>query len=168
MNTCDVSREELFAELEKDLKEGKPLIKRSKKVRLSVTMDANEFTLIRKNLKLTQSELANHLDLSIKTVQAYEQGRCDIPGLVTKVLRLMGQNKVFKGLMLGKMFEAEYSEYGTMKSIIDQHDEAESKIKLAETMLNITQQFNDQKLKDEIDTITSGDGIFILRNNSDC
>ena len=164
MNTYDISREDLFAELEKDLRDRKPLIKHSKKVRLSPQMEKDEFSIIRKSLSLTQAELALHLDVSVKTIQAYEQGRCDIPGLVAKVLRLMGQIKVFKGLMLGKMLEAEYSEYGMMKSIIDRHEDAESKIRLAETILNATQQHHDQKIKDDIEATISSYSFLAMKN----
>jgi len=71
MTAYDVSREDLMAELKRDLEAGKPLASGAYKVRAYKMMDKEEFSEIRKELKVTQAHLAEILDISIKTVQAY-------------------------------------------------------------------------------------------------
>lgn len=61
-------------------------------------MNKSDFSNIRKSLDLTQIELADVLCISIKTIQAYEQGRSNIPNLVSKTMQLMHQNIMFRGV----------------------------------------------------------------------
>ncbi|HON10391.1 MAG TPA: hypothetical protein PLE24_05945 [Chitinispirillaceae bacterium] len=61
MNEYKVSREDLMAELRKELEAGKPLYKPSYKTRLSKPMNKEEFSCIRKELKVTQAKLAEIL-----------------------------------------------------------------------------------------------------------
>lgn len=91
----EITKEDAFEELKQELKKGPPVFRVTREVRLSKAMKKEEFTSIRKELNLTQRELARELDLSIKTVQAYEQGRIEPSGLVAKVLRKMRNNSTF-------------------------------------------------------------------------
>ena len=59
-------------------------------------MTNTQFKTIRKNLNLTQVELAEQLDKSVKTIQSYEQGRTQIPPLTSKVMSLLNTNNSFK------------------------------------------------------------------------
>lgn len=97
MNDYELSMDEAFEELEKDVKKNN-LRGKSYKVRMSKPMDKDEFISIRKSLGLTQAQIAELLDISIKTIQTYEQGRIEPSGLVAKVLRLMHKNKIFKNI----------------------------------------------------------------------
>ncbi len=52
-------------------------------------MTARDFQLTRKTLHKSQSELANLMGLSVRTVQSYEQGARIIPAHVQQLLYLM-------------------------------------------------------------------------------
>jgi DNA-binding transcriptional regulator YiaG len=110
MTTYDVSREKLIEELKRDIEAGKPLTNSAYKVRVSKPMTKEEFSAIRKDLDYTQAQLAEILDISIKTVQSYEQGRIEAPGLVAKVLRLLRSNSRFKTIFQGDIDPKEYSD----------------------------------------------------------
>jgi len=66
-----------------------------KTIRLNEEMSNIEFKEIRKKLNLTQLKLAETLDLSLRTIQSYEQGVNSISGLAAKVMRLMNTNEDF-------------------------------------------------------------------------
>jgi len=59
-------------------------------------MDKQGIKSIRAQLGFTQTQLARYLDLSVKTIQTYEQGKSVPSGLVTKVLRHIITSKSFK------------------------------------------------------------------------
>lgn len=163
MENVEITREELFAQLEKDLAEGKPFVRSSYRVRLSKRMDKDEFSSIRKGLGLTQAQLAEDLDLSVKTIQAYEQGRSEVSGLAAKVLRLMNKDMVFRGVFKGEMSSDEYSEYVTMKSFVNQRSEDETKIHLAETLMTAFEEYRSKQVSREInDTGSNIDGFIVF------
>lgn len=164
MNTYEVSREDLMAELKRDLEAGKPLTNAPYKVRASKPMDKNEFSDIRKFLSVTQAQLAEIIDVSIKTVQAYEQGRAEIPGLVLKVLRLMRQDTVFCSLFRGEMSTREYSNYVTIKSISERNSAEKSTIKLAESVKSAVNEYRAQKTTNETESMAAIQDFVILKN----
>ena len=164
MNTYEVSREDLMAELKHDLEAGKPLTNAPHKVRASKPMDKDEFSAIRKVLNVTQAHLAEILDISIKTVQAYEQGRAEIPGLVSKVLRLMRQNSVFRSLFRGEMPTGEYSNDVSMKSVSERNSAEESSIKLAESVFRAVDEYSAQKGTNEIGSMAAIQDFVVLNN----
>lgn len=96
MRKNEITMQDAFEELRNDLESEEPLFLPAKKIRLSKEMTKEEFISIRKKLGLTQMQLAELLDISVKTVQTYEQGRVTPSGLVSKVLRLLKENKLFK------------------------------------------------------------------------
>ncbi len=53
-------------------------------------------------------------------MQAYEQGRAEIPGLVSKVLRLMCKDSVFRALFQGELSTDDYS---NLANIVDHNTE---------------------------------------------
>jgi|GEM_PF-3234997 len=110
MEFSEVSMEDAFEDLRKDLESGVPLSGPACKVRANKPMSKEEFSLIRKEMDLTQAQLAEILDISIKTVQSYEQGRIEPPGLVAKVLRLLRSNATFKTIFQGDIDPKSYSE----------------------------------------------------------
>jgi len=57
---------------------------------------------IRKKLKLTQAQMAEQLDKSIKSIQAYEQGK-KIPKLTVKVMQLLDKNSYARKCFLNEM-----------------------------------------------------------------
>jgi len=120
MNEYEVSREDLITELKKELEAGEPRYKLSYKARLSTLMSKDEFSTIRKELNVTQACLAEILDISVKSVQAYEQGRSEIPGLVAKVLRLMHKNSIFRSLFCGEISADDNPSQENTKTIISQ------------------------------------------------
>ena len=97
----EVSMEDAFEDLKRDLESGAPLSGSAYKVRANKPMSKEEFSSIRKEMDLTQAQLAEILDISIKTVQSYEQGIIEPPGLVAKVLRLLRSNATFKAIFEG-------------------------------------------------------------------
>ena len=58
-------------------------------------MTNTQFKTIRKNLNLTQIQLAQQLDKSVKSIQFYEQGS-PIPSLIAKIMTLLNTNESFK------------------------------------------------------------------------
>jgi DNA-binding transcriptional regulator YiaG len=98
MNQIEITKKQAFKELENELtkikKEGIAHLKKTS-VKIPVEMDSEEFSFARNHLKLTQKELAETLQLSLKSIQGYEQGQNPIPGLVAKTLRLMNSDKEF-------------------------------------------------------------------------
>lgn len=110
MEFNEVSMEDAFEDLRRDLESGVPLSGPACKVRANKPMSKEEFSLIRKEMDLTQAQLAEILDISIKTVQSYEQGRVEPPGLVVKVLRLLRSNATFKAIFQGDIDPKSYSE----------------------------------------------------------
>jgi DNA-binding transcriptional regulator YiaG len=100
--------DEAFEELSNDLENDNLRVK-SYKVRMSKPMSKEEFTKIRKELEFTQAQIAEVLDLSIKSIQAYEQGRIEPSGLVAKVMRLMHSNKSYKNIFCGENDKKESS-----------------------------------------------------------
>lgn len=165
MNTYEVSREDLMAELKRDLEAGKPLTNAPHKVRASKPMGKEEFSAIRKDLTVTQAQLAEILDISIKTVQAYEQGRAEIPGLVSKVLRLMRQDSVYRGLFRGELSTVEYSNYVSMKSVSERNSAEESAIKLAESVKSAVDEYRAQRALNEIESMTAIQDFIVLENS---
>jgi DNA-binding transcriptional regulator YiaG len=157
--TYDVSREDLLAELKRDLENGKALTKPAYKVRASNPMGKDEFSAIRRELNLTQSQLAETLDISIKTVQAYEQGRAEIPGLVLKVLRLMQKDSVFRSVFCGEMSMEEYSQYITIQSVISSDN---ATIKLSETILTAVEEHRSQGITRETDSPATIEDFVVL------
>jgi DNA-binding transcriptional regulator YiaG len=164
MTAYDVSREDLMAELKRDLEAGKPLASGAYKVRAYKMMDKEEFSEIRKELKVTQAHLAEILDISIKTVQAYEQGRAEVPGLVSKVLRLMRQDPVFQGLFRGEMTTGEYSSYVSMKSVIEGNNDEQSTMKLAKSVVAAVEEYRAEKATNEIESMTAIQDFIVLNN----
>lgn len=161
--TYDVSREDLLAELKQDLENGKVLTKPAYKVRTSIPMGKDEFSTIRKVLNLTQSQLAETLDISIKTVQAYEQGRAEIPGLVLKVLRLMQKDSVFRSVFCEEMTTEEYSKYITVKSVISSDN---ATIKLSETISTAIEEHRSQGITRETDILTNIEDFVVLNRHT--
>jgi DNA-binding transcriptional regulator YiaG/mRNA-degrading endonuclease RelE of RelBE toxin-antitoxin system len=159
----DVSREDLLAELKRDLENGTSLTKPAYKVRSSEPMGKDEFSSIRKEHNLTQAQLAEVLDISIKTVQAYEQGRAEIPGLVLKVLRLMRKYSVFSSIFCGEMSTEEYSKCITMKSIISSDN---ATIKLADTIIDAVEEHRTLGITNEIDTVTNIEDFVVLNKST--
>jgi putative transcriptional regulator len=111
---------EAFEELKSDLDSGKPLSNPPYTVRTNKSMSKEEFSSIRKDLDLTQAQLAEVLDISIKTVQAYEQGRIEPPGLAAKVLRIMRSNAFFRNIFQGNVDPKDYSQSAEFMYSIDQ------------------------------------------------
>lgn len=155
MNEYEVSREDLMAELKKELEAGKSLYKPSYKVRLSKPMNKEEFSNIRKELKVTQAQLAEILDISIKTVQAYEQGRAEIPGLVAKVLRLMWKSSVFRALFHSELADDDYSNYANVESVIIDCDAENSVMKLTESTRKAFEVFRSERKENETISMTA-------------
>ena len=105
MSDYEVSREDLLRELKKDLESGKSAVWKTHAIRLSKPMSNEEFFSRRNALKMTRTQLAQVLDISITTVQAYEQGKTAIPGLVAKVLRKM-ENQDFREIFISEEIDA--------------------------------------------------------------
>lgn len=82
----------------RDKKSTVPASKSSPKI--GGVMKAPEYKRIRRKLKLTQAQMAKVLEVSIKTVQSYEQGRANIPHLVARVMRLMSSHPHVRKRML--------------------------------------------------------------------
>jgi len=63
-------------------------------------MPKEEFIEIRKSMCLSQQELAQVLNTSVRAVQTYEQDVADVSGPVVRIMRLMKDNQIFRVLML--------------------------------------------------------------------
>jgi transcriptional regulator with XRE-family HTH domain len=103
MKDSSISLQDQLKDMKEDLKSGKPIQFKKTVVYLDNQMDKEEFGLARKRIHLTQKQLAKLFDLSIKTIQAYEQGKNVIPGLIAKNLRLMNSDNNFFSKMIGKI-----------------------------------------------------------------
>jgi DNA-binding transcriptional regulator YiaG len=163
MTTYEVSREDLMAELKRDLESGRPLANPAYKVRAAKPMGKEEFGTIRKGLKVTQSQLAEILDISVKTVQAYEQGRAEIPGLVSKVLRLMQRDGVFRGIFRGEMSQDHYSDYVRIQQVLDIDKSQNSKIQLAETLIQMVNDLQTDSVGAQIEALTT-QPVFVMNS----
>jgi len=132
MSFDEVSMQDAFEDLKRDLESGTPLSGPSYKVRANKPMSKEEFSSIRKEMDLTQAQLAEILDVSIKTVQSYEQGRIDPPGLVAKILRLLRSNSSFKTIFQGDIGLKDYSESAELmyaQPLGDTHEANEELVK---------------------------------------
>ncbi len=154
MNNNEVSMNEAFDDLKKDLESGQPLSHPPYKVRAAKPMLKEEFASIRKRFDVTQAQLAEILDVSIKTVQAYEQGRADVPGLVAKVLRLMDHDTVFRGIFKGVMAKEDYSDYVRIQNVLDLDIDMNKKVQLAETLIRAVNDLQDDNVNVEIMAMT--------------
>ncbi len=56
-------------------------------------MEPEEFLMIRKRLKLTQTQIANDLGVSLRTIKYYESGQVDVSITVQKLLKYMARDK---------------------------------------------------------------------------
>jgi len=69
-------------------------------VKKPLPMSAIEIKEFRREKKLTQSQLAKLLNVSIKTVQAWEQNINLLGGCALRILRILKENsKIFKKLV---------------------------------------------------------------------
>jgi DNA-binding transcriptional regulator YiaG len=150
MSDYEVSREGLMEELARDLESGRKLSGSCHTVRANKPMNKKEFSDIRGSLDLTQARLAEILDISIKSVQAYEQGRTDVPGLVAKVMRLMSSDSVFRSLFKGEMSEGQYSEYATVRKLVLINQGRHSMYQLAESITNTLEELD----RAEVESLT--------------
>lgn len=154
MNSNEVSMNEAFDDLKKDLESGQPLSNPPYKVRAAKPMLKDEFASIRKRFDVTQAQLAEILDVSIKTVQAYEQGRAEVPGLVAKVLRLMDNDTVFRGIFKGVMAKEDYSDYVRIQNVFDLDIDQNKKVQLADTLIRAVNDMQNINVHAEIRAMT--------------
>jgi DNA-binding transcriptional regulator YiaG len=154
MNNYEASREELVNELKRDMENGKPLANPSYTARAGKVMGKDEFSAIRKKLGMTQAQFAELLDLSIKTIQAYEQGRIEVPGLVAKVLRLASDDGVFQAIFKGEITSAAYSKYVTLQQIIGFTDTRNNRIQFAESVIKMVNDMQKSETNTQIETMT--------------
>lgn len=78
-------KEELFQELLKSVQEGAKILRGQTKPSRTFKMTPPDIKEIRKNYQLTQAEFAQLLQVSLRTLQNWEQGR-RIPDGPAKVL----------------------------------------------------------------------------------
>lgn len=68
-------RDELFNELQKNIREGGKILKGKKKPSREFNFDNPDAKLIREHLGLSQNKFAKMLGISVSTLQNWEQGR---------------------------------------------------------------------------------------------
>lgn len=153
MTTPEVSREDLMAELKRDLDAGKPLANVAYTVRAAKPMDKEEFSYTRAELKLTQAQLAEVLDISIKTVQAYEQGIGNVPGLVAKIMRLMAADSVFKGIFIGEMTKEDYSKYISGVRYMNFNNTKDDMMQFAQALMDKANGLADPETQTQIEVL---------------
>jgi putative transcriptional regulator len=81
-------KEELFAELLKSVQEGAKILKGQAIPSRSFKMTPPAIKEIRQNYNLTQSEFAQLLHVSLRTLQNWEQGRREPEGPAKVLLRV--------------------------------------------------------------------------------
>lgn len=98
---------EFLNEIEKD-SASKHVVKKT--IRLNKEMSCIEFKEIRKKINMTQIKLAETLDISLRTIQSYEQGVNSISGLAAKVMRLMNTNEDFWKYLSSDLIDKPFEE----------------------------------------------------------
>jgi putative transcriptional regulator len=93
------AKNEFFEDLRKSLAEGLEHAKGKRKdlrtttlLRPLAPMKKSEIVRLRKNLNISQAVFANYLNISIKTVQSWEQGTGTPGGAALKLLSLARRN----------------------------------------------------------------------------
>lgn len=62
---------------------------KEKKYALADALQGNDIKAIRKKLQLTQRELSNLANVSVKTVERWESGKCEITGPMVTLVRIL-------------------------------------------------------------------------------
>lgn len=83
---------ELFEDLVQSLKEAKEIAKDNSKASRRFIIDAKDVKATRENVGLSQSEFANLLRVSVKTLQNWEQQRRAPSGPAAALLRIVANN----------------------------------------------------------------------------
>ena len=80
--------EDLFNELLESVREGGAILRGEREPSRSFTLDAPDVKQIREGFRLSQSEFAAMLGISVKTLQNWEQGRRTPPGPARVLLQV--------------------------------------------------------------------------------
>jgi DNA-binding transcriptional regulator YiaG len=104
MKSANEKHAALVARLRKERLEGKIKPRITSVVLRYPEMKKEEFTSIRKALKLTQGMTAQIISTSIRAIQAYEQGVCSVPGPVARIMRLMHSNPTVRYFFFQDLF----------------------------------------------------------------
>lgn len=84
--------EALFAELLESVREGGAILRGEKEPSRKFEIAAPDVRHIREQYKLSQSEFATMLGVSIKTLQNWEQGRCTPHGAARVLLQVAAKH----------------------------------------------------------------------------
>ena len=82
-------RKELFEDLFESVKEGVSILKGEKKPSRTFVVDVPDVKELRKKQKLSQSELASLIGISVKTLQNWEQRRRVPRGPAVRLLQII-------------------------------------------------------------------------------
>ena len=110
------TKEELFAQLEKDLKAGRPILAKSGQTFHHPPMDKKEFLALKKEFSWSYSKIAATLNTPVRTVEGYSQG-ARIPGFVAKALRIFKKAPFVKGVFEHDHRGKNYDFYPTPQAV---------------------------------------------------
>jgi DNA-binding transcriptional regulator YiaG len=99
MKKRELTQAEAFKMLRDEIKSGKPPIYRVRKVKLSGIMKPEHFKGIRWDLGFSQAKIGDILHTSVRNIQAYEQGKRRIPGILSNNMVKMYNSPEFLALM---------------------------------------------------------------------
>jgi putative transcriptional regulator len=88
-------KETMFSELLESVREGGAILRREKKASRRFAIDASGVQAIRERTNLSQSEFAQLIGVSVKTLQNWEQDRRRPTGPAAALLRIIGKEPKF-------------------------------------------------------------------------